>query len=171
LKDEELKNSDKFIGIDLNTTGHSVVIGDPKTGKVWKLGKKAQHIQNKYRDLRTYFQKKSKFRKFRQIKRRQSNIRRDLNHKISRFVVNLVNKLKKSIRLEDLTTIRKIAKTTKSFRYTLNSWPFYQFKMFLEYKAKKLGISVQSIDPRYTSQKCSRCGYIEKANRNDKNFC
>ena len=35
--------TNKFIGVDLNTTGHIAVVSNPDTGKVWKLGKAAKN--------------------------------------------------------------------------------------------------------------------------------
>ena len=37
--------------------------------------------------------------------------------------------------------------------------------MFIEYKAQEMGKDVVYVDPRYTSQKCSMCGYINNNNR------
>jgi len=37
----------------------------------------------------------------------------------------------------------------------------------IEYKAQAKGIRVVYVDARYTSQKCSRCGYISRSNRID----
>ena len=67
------------------------------------------------------------------------------------------------IRLENLKNIRK-TKTAKSFKGSLNSWSFYQFRQMVEYKAKLQGVLVEYIDPRYTSQADSRSGHLGQRN-------
>jgi putative transposase len=148
------------LGVDLNTTGHCAVVGCPETGKAYKLGKEANHIHQKYSKIRKTLQKKGKYKKVKAIKHREANIVRDLNHRISRFIVNLALKLKGGIKLENLKGIRKNKKNRKTSRYALNSWSFYQLRQFIEYKAKLAGIPVTLIAPQYTSQTCSKCGQI-----------
>ena len=157
-----------WLGIDLNATGHCVVVADPSTGKVLKLGKKAPHVHAKYKNQRKNFQKKQKFRLVKKIKNRESRIVRDLNHKISRKVVDYAVKNNTGIVLEDLKDVRKTKKQAKSFRYALHSWSFSQLRNFIEYKAKLKGVPIVKIDPAYTSQQCSRCGLLGV--RNGKEF-
>ena len=137
----------------------------PETGKVFKLGKQANHVHQKYKNIRKDLQKQGKYKKVKKIKNRESHIVRDLNHKISRFIVNLAVKLRGGIKLEDLKDIRNGKKHGKAFRYALNSWSFYQLRQFIEYKAKLAGIPVTLIEPQYTSQTCSRCGQIGERTR------
>ena len=168
VPEKESMKPEKYIGVDLNTTGHVAVVANPETGKVLKLGKKAEHIHNKYKNLRKDLQKKGKYRKVKQIKNRESRIVRDLNHKISDKIVETAIHSNSGIKLELLEGIRNNKKHSKSFNYSLNSWSFYQLQMFIEYKAKLQGIPVVYIEPAYTSKTCSRCGHI--GYRNDKYF-
>jgi len=156
--DEPLQyNTGKYLGVDLNTTGHVAVAADPESGKVWKLGKQAYHVHRKYRNIRRRLQRQGTLRKAKAIKNRESSIIRNLNHHISKKIVEIAKASNRVIKLEDLTYIRKRAKTSKSSRYSLNSWSFYQLQSMIEYKARLLGVVVCHVDPAYTSKECSRC--------------
>lgn len=168
IPDIEPEKADNYIGVDRNTTGHIAVAACPKTGKIWKLGKSGLHTHKKYSNIRRNLQKQGKYRKVKQIKNRESKIVKDINHKISKKIVETAKENNCGIKLEDLTGIRNNKKHTRSFNYSLNSWSFYQLQMFIEYKAKLHGVEVVYIDPHYTSKKCSICGQI--GNRNGKSF-
>ena len=157
--DDKTLNNTQWFGVDLNTTGHCAVVSNPSTGKIKKFGKQAFHIHKKYKNHRRSLQKKGKYGAVKKIKNRESRIVRNLNHKISSGIVSFAIHNNAGIVLENLKGIRK-AKTGRSFRYALNSWSFYQLRQFIEYKAKLRGIPVVTIDPRYTSQQCSRCGLL-----------
>ena len=160
IKEPELIKQDKHIGVDLNTTGHCAVIGIPHTGKIIKLGKKALHIHTKYKNIRKTLQSQKKYRKLNQTKRRESNIVRDLNHKMSKKIVLTAKENNCSIKLENLKGIRNNKKQARSFKYSLSSWSYFQLRSFIEYKAKKFGVDVGLVAPAYTSKKCSKCGTI-----------
>lgn len=61
--------------------------------------------------------------------------------------------------MEKLTGI-----TADSDRF-LKNWSYFDLQTKIEYKAKEAGITVVYVDPQYTSQRCSKCGYISKENR------
>lgn len=82
------------------------------------------------------------------------------NHKYSRALINYaVNNNCGIIQMEKLTGI-----TADSDRF-LKNWSYFDLQTKIEYKAKEAGITVVYIDPQYTSQRCSKCGYISKENR------
>jgi putative transposase len=149
-----------WIGIDRNTTGHIATLASPETWKVWKLGKKADHTHKKYREIRRKLQKAGKLGLLKKIKNRENRIIRDLNHKVSRKIVEIAKKDNAGIKLEELDGIRNNKKRTKYFNYGLNSWSFYQLEKFIEYKAKLEGIPITYVEPKNTSKECSRCGSI-----------
>ena len=157
-----------YLGVDRNTTGHCAVVAIAKTGKVVKLGKSCQHIHNKYSRIRKKLQSQGKKQKLKQIKRRESNVVRDINHKISRKIVHIARQNNVGIKMEELSQIRETTQSCRSFKYSLNSWAFYQLQQMVEYKARLLGIPVVYIAAPYTSKSCSRCGLIGK--RSGKTF-
>ena len=177
IKDKLEVISTKSIGVDRNTTGHCAVVAIPSTGKVIKLGKKAFHIHRKYKKIRENLQRANAKKMLKKIRRRESNIIKDINHKISKKIVEIAKENNYNIKLENLKGIRKNSKGGKNtkkgkngerFKSSINTWEFYQLQTMIEYKSKICGIKVIYIDPRYTSQKCSKCGLI--GNRNGKKF-
>lgn len=49
----------------------------------------------------------------------------------------------------------------------LKNWSYYKLQKKIEDKAKELGIDVVYINPSHTSQRCNKCGCIDKENRED----
>lgn len=166
LPPREVEN---WIGVDLNSTGHIAVVSNPTTGRVRKFGKEALHIHRKYSKMRRhlYVHRHPGVAK-KKIKRKENNKIKDINHKISRAIVDQAAQQACGIKLERLSSIRQTARTSKSSRPLLHSWSFYQLQMMIEYKAKLRGVPVVYVDPAFTSQMCSRCGLL--GTRNGKGF-
>jgi putative transposase len=169
-KEPPVQKAKQTIGVDRNTTHHIVVASNINTGKVLKLGKECLHIHNKYKNMRRGFQRQGKLTLVKQVKDRESRIIKNLNHHISKALVQEARDNKAVLVLEDIKDIRQTAKTRKRQRYSLHSWSFYQLSSMIEYKAKKLGVSVAYVEPQYTSQRCSKCGHIDARNRNGNIF-
>jgi putative transposase len=105
-------------------------------------------------------------RKLKKLSGKEKRFSRDFNHCISKYVVSLPYGI---FAIENLKNIRK-QKFSKKLNKWLSSWTFGQFEQFLTYKAESLGKQVVKVDARYTSQKCSSCGIINKDNRNKSKY-
>jgi putative transposase len=158
-----------WMGIDLNSTGHIAVVANPSTGKVQKYGKEAPHIHRKYSKMRRHLYMDGHPRVAKKkIQKKENSKTKDLNHKISRDIVNNAAQQACGIKMEKLSDIRTTARQSKSSRPALHSWSFYQLQTMMEHKAKLLGVPVAYVDPAHTSQKCSKCGRL--GTRNGKDF-
>ena len=74
VPEEPMLNPVGWVGVDRNTNGHCAVACCTKTEKVMMLGKKAKHVHEKYRGIRSRFQRLGKLGKLKNSKRRESNI-------------------------------------------------------------------------------------------------
>ncbi len=133
--------------------------------------KPIKNVRAKYAYLRAKLQSKgtkSAKKLLRKISKREQQFVSWVNHNISKEIVVMPFDI---FAIEDLTSIR-VQSRTKDVKFTrkLNNWAFYELEQFLRYKAEALGKSVVTIDPRYTSQKCSVCGHIYKGNRKGHSF-
>ena len=168
INEPPVQEVEQWVGIDLNSTGHIAVVANPTTGKVDKYGKEAPHIHRKYSKMRRRLHIQGHYNVAKKKIKRKENLKvKDINHKISRAIVDKAAQQACGIKLERLSDIRTTARTFKPTRPSLHSWSFYQLQFMIEYKAKLLGAPVVYVDPSYTSQQCSRCGLIGARNGKD----
>lgn len=151
-------------GVDLGVAKLATLIG-PDTVHFWR-GEALQDTRRKYRQYRRMCGRRKNVRKLRESRCRESRWVKDMNHKVSREIVNIVAGVPgASIALEDLAGIRDRSKHSKRLNRMVAQWPFRQLMDFIEYKARRAGIPVAYVDPRGTSSTCPVCG--EKGNRPD----
>ena len=171
LPDKPENVREGFLGVDLGIAK----IATTSDGKFYS-GSKVKNIRRRYFRLRQRLQAKgtkSTKRKLKQRRRKESRFATDVNHCISKRLVEVAKGTKRAIVLEDLKGIRERAKkgtrktVCKTMRQALSSWSFYQLRQFIEYKARAAGVLVIYVDPRNTSRTCSKCGHIDKKSRKD----
>jgi len=155
---------DDFIGVDLGI----VQIATTSEGQAYS-GKAVNNVRARNIKLRQKLQKigtKSAKRLLRKRRAKEARFAKQVNHEISKGLVQTAKARKRGIALEDLSGIsRRITARRKQQRYTLHSWGFNQLLQFVTYKARREGVRVAIVAPAYTSQTCSECGYCDKANR------
>lgn len=108
FQDEKPDSTGRYIGVDLNTKGHIAVVADPESGKVWKFGKMRYHTHKKYENIKKRLYTKGKYKRLKAVKKREKNIVKDLNHKISRKIVDLALYSGCGIKLENLKGVKKL---------------------------------------------------------------
>ncbi|EMA53342.1 transposase, IS605 OrfB family protein [Halococcus salifodinae DSM 8989] len=49
-------------------------------------------------------------------------------------------------------------------------WAFRRLHEYVAYKAPERGVAVETVEPNHTSQRCSKCGFTHKDNRDGTDF-
>lgn len=164
------KDNEKVMGVDLGLKVPAVAVTSTKKTRFFGNGRMNKYIRRKYQEQRKKLGKLKKLSAIRKLSNKEHRVMTDINHKISRQIVNLAIQEEISvIKLEKLTNIRQTARTSRKNEKHLHTWSFYQLSKFIEYKAKLAGISVVYVDPKYTSQLCPQCGAKNKAK--DRQYC
>jgi IS605 OrfB family transposase len=165
----EVALSDDSVGVDLGLSRPAVTSNNCFLGKrAWKA------IEGRLFKLKRVLQKKgtrSAKRHLRKVRHRQRRFRRDCDHALSKQIVQSIE-TGGTIVLENLKDIRKRARMQRKTetQRRIHSWSFAQLREFIEYKAEERGCMVVAVDPRHTSQACSRCGHTARNNRRSRDL-
>lgn len=156
VPEEDVIDVEDFIGVDFGL----VNIATLSSGKKMS-GKELEEYRKTRQRVRSSLQSKGTKGAKKALKRLSGRERRTaslVNHTIAKKIVETAINTKKGIALEDLTGIRKNSeKKGRPLRTRIGRWNFSQLRGFIEYKARRYGIPVILVDPRYTSQTCSSC--------------
>jgi len=143
----------------MNEQGHEI-------NRVFHNGKQVGFIRKKYRSLRRKLGEAKQPKLIKRLGDKEQRWMTDKNHQISRQLINLaVQEQVGVLVMEKLENIRQTARSLRRADRSLHSWAFYELQSFIEYKAKRAGVKVVYIDPKYTSQRCSSCGVVKKKQR------
>lgn len=88
--------------------------------------------------------------------------------------VNLIDFSKvKTVVVEDLKSVKvgSKGKFRKEFNNKLSRWSYNQCLARLQSVCEVKGIGYIRVDPSYTSQTCSLCGFVDKTSRKGELFC
>ena len=154
----ELKQEPNILGIDRGINNILVC-----SNNQFFNSKKLKNTKGKYQYLRKQLQSKgtpSARRKLKIISGRERRFVSDINHILSK---NLANSNYDAFVLEDLKKIKQ--NKGRRFNHKLGNWSFKQFETYLTYKTQELGKLIIKVNPKYTSQECSKCHNVSKSNR------
>ena len=97
------------------------------------------------------------------------NFKRKVTHR-SNYLRYIVNKLDlKNVRVVNRENIRHLRKGVNTSR-KLKHFNYAELFDVLDNKLEERGVLVQKLNPTYTSQRCSQCGWTRRANRKGKKF-
>jgi len=165
VAEPELIDPRGFFGVDMGI----VQIATDSDGRAY-AGKELNRYRRRQIRIRAGLQAKgtqSAKRLLAKRRRRETRHAANVNHVISKSIVAEAERTSRGIAVEVLTGIRARVRLRKPQRAALHCWSFAQLGQFLTYKARRAGIPLVQVDPRYTSQTCSKCGHRDKRNRPD----
>lgn len=162
----------RVLGVDVGIKYPAYVCLNDDTYKRESIGNALELIKQReqFRERRTRTQqmlknvkggkgRRKKLKAMDHLKDKERNFAKTYNHQISKRVVEFAKKHQcEFIHLEKLESEGMNDKI-------LGLWGYYELQSMIEYKAEREGIEVRYVNPAYTSQTCSRCGNVDKNNR------
>ena len=127
-----------IIGIDMGIAHIAV----DSTGKYYS-GDLVNDVREHNADLRSRLQSvgtRSARRHLRKLSGREAGFVRNINHVISKEIVQAAKGTSSAIAIENLEGIRMRTTVRKGNRYIHNAWSFHQLRSFIGYKAKEAGM-------------------------------
>jgi len=153
----------KALGVDLGI----VNIATDSDGETYS-GAQVNNLRRRHAKLRAKLQQKgtrSAKRLLKKRRRKERRFARDVNHVISKRIVEKAEGTGRAIGLEELSGIRGRTTVRKSQRRQHHSWSFHDLRQKIAYKAALAGVPVIPVDPKNTSRICPICGCVDKRNR------
>ena len=161
IDSEKLGTTGKIIGLDLNienylTDSNGEMIEHPHS--IIKLGEKLKREQRKLAKKKKGSKNRLKQKlKFAEVHEKVVNKRIDFLHKLSHHYINNYN----LIAIEDLSVREMMESSFNAKNKVDSSWS--TFIQMLSYKAEGAGRALVKVNPKNTTQMCSRCGnYVYK---------
>jgi IS605 OrfB family transposase len=164
LPDVPLKVTGKVLGVDRGILNIAVCSDNTFFDSKW-----LRAVKGRYRFLKRRLQHvgtRSAHRRLQVLSGRERRFVTDANHCVSK---EIVNKPFDVFALEKLG-ISKKKKNGKRFNRKLGGWSYAELQLFIQYKAEAKSKCVVLVNPKYTSQRCSKCGFVSKGNRNGLGF-
>jgi len=90
---------------------------------------------------------------------RINNAYTTLNHQLSKSIVEFALQYgARTIQIEKLDGLQEKLSGT----FLGQRWRYHQLQQFIKYKADESGIAVREVNAKFTSQRCSKCGQINR---------
>jgi putative transposase len=163
----EKAEDSRVLGVDCNVDDHIAVTS---TGKFIGNADYLNHQRREFEKRRASLQQtdtRSAHLTYQRIGNRFGRWSEDYLHRCSKQIVAQAQRHGCThIAFEDLAQIRERISDGKKFQ----QWAFRALQEQVAYKADEHGIVVETVEPSYTSQQCSKCGCTVEENREGRRF-
>jgi len=153
------------LGVDLNVDGSLAVTS---TGAFIGNADEMNHRRREFEKTRGSMQQsgtRSAHLAIQSISNREHRWMQDQLHRASNLILEeAVTHGCTHIAFENLTNIRTRMGGVKRF----HAWAFRRLYQYVAFKTEVLNVGIRQVNPAYTSQRCSKCGYTHKSNRRSK---
>lgn len=154
----------KIMGVDLGIKVPAVCVTDEDEVRFIGNGRMIKQVRRHFKSRRKELGKAKKLKAIRANNDKEKRFMNDLDHKFSREIINFAIEHNVGIiRLEQLINIRKTTRTSRKNNHSLHNWSFYRLASYIRYKANEVGITIEYVNPAYTSQACPNCGHKHHA--------
>jgi putative transposase len=153
-------HNSRWIGVDLNTTGHAVVAADLVSGNIMKLGKKLHYQRTSSTKNCTKLYHEKKLWKLKKIKSREKKEFKAALNKIAQQIIRFAESACAGIKFEKLFSNRFLyhREVENQYEFSFENGSFISLLHLVEKRALSRGIPVLYVNPANTSKRCSRCG-------------
>ncbi|MUL37537.1 RNA-guided endonuclease TnpB family protein [Gloeocapsopsis dulcis] len=152
-----------WIGVDRGQNNIAVASLPLGFGKFWKGGR-LKGLRRQFQRTRGKLQQAKQLKEVKRLEQRERRIMTQINHVISKELVQFAKDFGMGLRFENLSgcrqTMRQKKKTKSDAANNRDTWAFYQLETMTRYKAIRAGIPVESVPAPYTSKSDHRNGVI-----------
>jgi len=163
----EKAEDSRVLGVDCNVDDHIAVTS---TGRFVGNADYLNHQRREFEKHRASLQQsgtRSAHLTYHRVGDRFGRWSRDYLHRCSKEIVAEAKRHDCThIAFEDLEQIRERISDDKKFQ----QWAFRELQDQVAYKATLAGIVIETVEPSYTSQQCSKCGCTLEENRDGQRF-
>ena len=167
---EPIHPSKSSIGIDMGVA-HFATLSDGSTieplNSFRKYEKKLAKLQRKQARCKKFSSNWQKIKsRIQRLHLHIANARKDFLHKASTMISkNHAVVVLEDLKVRNMSSAKAGGKRKSGLNKSILDQGWFEFRRQLTYKLAWLGGSLIAIPPQYTSQTCSRCGCVDRQNR------
>ncbi|MGE0083958.1 MAG: RNA-guided endonuclease InsQ/TnpB family protein [Desulfococcaceae bacterium] len=172
-----LLDKEKILGVDLGISKAFFCGIKGEYDRISESGEEIKRFRQKIRHWRRSFQHSAKvstrggqgrnkiLRPVLALGDKEKRFRDTKYHQYSKAIVEFA--LKHGCGVIQMENLDGLVASGRSGHFLIRDWAISDLHTKLKYKADEYGIELRFVNPKYTSQRCSECGFIDRENRTE----